>query len=822
MHKWLLTASMAALTLSLGWLGCGDGAANPGSANNAQGGSGGGPVTGRGVGEPCWEETNCRPGLTCSEGSCQPGHDLAEGEECVISAECLDGLYCASGLCSPAGAGQQGDSCAGDSDCGSGFRCVLTGLGGECQPEGDVDVGGVCDSTQDCFGGLACLEGVCAVPPPGSPPFGIPWSGVDCPQDDGPVRALFRVPRGTPDDGDFFSLPYPNDVRFEAGQLDLSGFPTPGDGLLGYDLVQRYVDAVESERDGWGMYQAVLFRFSGTIDFNTLDTRVKLVDLTSGSGMSYSWSYFSGRSTYICQSRLAVTRATGQVFEPGHQYAAYLLTGVKDTGGQSVMRPDDLAALLDDTAPADADVAAHWAKYQPLRQHLADSAIDAFNVLNATVFTIGNPRALVEQLQPLIDGLGPAQTSDWTLCDSGVTSPCPDASGDRACPAADPAFHELHALVQLPVFQQGAAPYLDPSDGGDLKSAGGAPTVDHLEPVCLSLTVPTTAMPAGGWPTLVFAHGTGGSFRSHVLSGLAAELAQGIDDGQGTTVAAATLGIDQVMHGPRRGGSTKSPNDLFFNFANPKAALGNPQQAAADQMALLRLVPSLSFDAASSPTGESFNLASSVAFWGHSQGAMAGTIAAAYGDWAGVVLSGASASLKDALVSKTSPLNIAALVPFVLGDADSEGKLVHGNRHPATNLMQHFIDGGDPVAYARLVSHRPPIGVASRHLFQPYGLDDTYTPSAVQKTHLLGAYLGLAEHDGSVITAEDLGLTLLPVPVSGNLTVDAKVVTAVGREYAPAAGSDGHFVVFDVPSARADALRFVAGALGGVVPQVGP
>jgi len=42
------------------------------------------------------------------------------------------------------------------------------------------------------------------------------------------------------------------------------------------------------------------------------------------------------------------------------------------------------------------------------------------------------------------------------------------------------------------------------------------------------------------------------------------------------------LGIDQVAHGPRRGSSTASPDDLFFNFTNPAAARGNALQGAAD------------------------------------------------------------------------------------------------------------------------------------------------------------------------------------------------------------------------------------------------
>jgi hypothetical protein len=52
--------------------------------------------------------------------------------------------------------------------------------------------------------------------------------------------------------------------------------------------------------------------------------------------------------------------------------------------------------------------------------------------------------------------------------------------------------------------------------------------------------------------------------------------------------------------------------------------------------------------------------------------------------------------------------------------------------------------------------------------------------------------------------------------------VNGKVVTAFVRQYAPSSSNDGHFVVFDVPSATADAQRFLAGALSGIAPHAGP
>jgi hypothetical protein len=57
--------------------------------------------------------------------------------------------------------------------------------------------------------------------------------------------------------------------------------------------------------------------------------------------------------------------------------------------------------------------------------------------------------------------------------------------------------------------------------------------------------------------------------------------------------------------------------------------------------------------------------------------------------------------------------------------------------------------------------------------------------------------------------------------MSGNRVINNFTLTLAIREYAPPAGSDGHFVVFDLPSANADAVRFLAGAANGDVPVVG-
>src|SRR5882672_6580341 len=253
----------------------------------------------------------------------------------------------------------------------------------------------------------------------------------------------------------------------------------------------------------------------------------------------------------------------------------------------------------------------------------------------------------------------------------------------------------------------------------------------------MSLTVPKGApMPAGGWPVLVYAHGTGGSFRSAVTEGVARREAA-IDDGSGGTYRVAVLGIDQVEHGTRRGASQDSPDNLFYNFANPQAARGNPLQGAADQMALVRFASALDLPAAQSPTGAEIK-AGPIAFWGHSQGATAGGIAMPYTTGVlGAVLSGEGASVIDALLGKKSPVDIADALPVALEDDPAKV----GPYHPVLALLQNDLDGVDPLNHARSLVVSPVSVAALKHVFQPYGQGDTYAPPATQQAFAVAAHV---------------------------------------------------------------------------------
>ena len=113
----------------------------------------------------------------------------------------------------------------------------------------------------------------------------------------------------------------------------------------------------------------------------------------------------------------------------------------------------------------------------------------------------------------------------------------------------------------------------------------------------------------------------------------------------------------------------ESPDNLFFNFQNPAAARGNPIQGAADQLSLARFAAALDFGAAESGGADIQIDPDNIFFFGHSQGSTEGSLALPYSDiYKAAVLSGNGASLMDALLTKTSPVDIKSVLPLALSD----------------------------------------------------------------------------------------------------------------------------------------------------------
>jgi hypothetical protein len=397
-------------------------------------------------------------------------------------------------------------------------------------------IGGPCKTLLDCQAGLACGPmGTCQA---GVPGFGLPapWPGAVCndalPADAGAsstVRAYFELPAadGTPP-YDFFRLPFPNDIRRDptTGKINLTGFPHPGTALLGFDIVERYATQSQIDLDGFGTNQTIYFRFSGAVNLDTLTVgttgSVQMYDLTAGAPTeSVGFSASTAGNHYICDNNVKV--GTGPMI-PGHTYAVTLSTAIRDTSGKPVVRDADFAPMLATTAPggASATAAAAYAAFAPLRTFLGTQGIDPATILDATVFTTQHATAEMPKLRAAVLAAPPATATGFVRCDTGVVSPCDDGltgpAHVRGCVGpASTLFDELQGQITLPVMQQGTRPYTTLGQGAIQLDASGNPIVQGTEPVCVSITVPHgVTPPAGGWPVILYAHGTGGEYRSGI------------------------------------------------------------------------------------------------------------------------------------------------------------------------------------------------------------------------------------------------------------------------------------------------------------------
>jgi len=767
---------------------------------------GGGDDTG--AGDPCTRNTDCPTGLVCAGGFCAGAGTVGADGPCSANRDCATGLYCSPvGTCQDAGDGAVGAACATGADCARELACESYGTSGTCQPGGDVELGAPCTATADCLVGLACGDdAVCERPIDAFPPF----TGVACDPDESPFRAFWQLPRASRRLADFFRLPFPNDARVrEDGTLDLSDFPRPGKTLLGVDLVALYADALSADFDGFSTIGAVTFRFSTEFDFDTVGANganVRYVDITDparpefGSERGRTFFYDPGHGKFACQHTLQIANYADEPLRPGHTYAVFLTSSIRSTTGAAPVQEPDLAAVLGDAAPTEPELARAWTQYERFRTYLTRQSRPASDIAAVAVFTAQDAPRHAARLAAAVSAAPLPTLKDLTLCNGSAPSPCA-SDGSRACGDSAGSFWEIHGRYAVPNFQMGTLPYETPADGGAIAvDAQGAPVAQGTLDVCFALTIPKSAMPAGGWPLVVHAHGTGGSFKAAVGSGIAEALAT-------ATPAMATFTFDGVGHGARGGSSTRDPDSLVFNVINPRAARDNHLQGAVDVIQALRVAQVAPFDVAGAGTID-FD-ATRVTYFGHSQGANVGIPALAESDLAkAAILSGAGSVLIQGILTKTSPVNAKAGLQLLVGEPLGAG-------HPVMTLWQTFFDRVDPINYDRLLVREPPTGVASKHVLMTWSATDTFSPKAT-----LGFTVRAMGLQAASPVLEDLGVAEDARPVTNDVTAgDGPRRTAAVFQYA-ADGYDGHFVSTRNTTAVADWIAFVTSLAQSGTPNV--
>lgn len=822
--------------ISIGVVGCDDWFGGNGNGNGGDLG---------GVGDACSDAEDCRETLTCDEDSetCQPRGTVAEDGYCELSGDCLEDLYCSYGRsCQPVGTSDVGGPCNTTADCAAGLLCSLEGLGGRCGPAGEGDLDDPCESTTDCMAGLTCVAdpsgaGSCSSPPRSSepePPPTLPyWLGETCEEDDEETAvAYFSVPRNDGSDRDFYRLPYPNDIRRTTTGLDLSGHPSPETAVSDH-IIEQYLRASEEDLDGFARNPVVYFRFSTPQNYDTIHDAITFVNITPdspdyGETRGFGWYATHGSgSKYICQNWIAVNSPLGFPLRSGETYAVLLDTALVPDAGGDYMRSPDFEAMLGDSAPSNSALSDAYEAYEPLRAYFEDHEIDPDTVLNAAVFTTQRSEAVASRLREVVRNREAANTTDLTLCEEGVTSPCDDGEV-RVCGTSDGSFFEIHGRLRLPIFQEGTAPYETPEEGGAIElDSGGRPEIARHEEVCFAMTIPRDVeMPEEGFPILIYGHGTGGSFRNAVLFDIAEEMASTEMDGEPLPIA--TVSIDFPQHGERRGGSNRGADVLFFNFLNPRAARDNVMQGAADLLSLVHWAESFDLDGGDSPTGEAIAFDETrIALLGHSQGATHAALMIPFEpNLVAVVLSGEGGNLTHSLLNKTEPYDIAGLLPFALLDPNRDLELAGGASHPALSIFQTYFERVDPVNFGGLLrAGSQGEDTPLRHVFMTYGLDDSYSPEPTQRGYAVSAAFTMVE---PVLTRDDdgdlytFGLRTSTAPMSGNIAVEELTYTHGIRQYESDGEYDGHHVSRFNDQARDDVTRFIREALAGSVPSIGP
>lgn len=606
--------------------------------------------------------------------------------------------------------------------------------------------------------------------------------------DDAAVSSLFEVPNaGEELESGFYSLPYPNDVRIqEDGLIDLAGIPRAN------ALLEDYIDTVALKQRGFGQSSALYLRFDGGIDTTSLpgdpeaaqadDASIYLVNVdpdspTFGSKLPLEFRFQVEAGENIGDHWLGCLPFPGFVMAEETTYALVVTRRLLGTDAQPVQASADFDEVISASAPGDARLARAHQIYLPLGSYLDQEGGDErSDVINAAVFTTQNATGLMGRFRDVI------------YRDLGV----PTAREVRLI-SEPPDFVVYLGRYDSPNFQSGEHPYKTLASGGgfEIDTDSGDPVVQGTSDLRFAMSVPTgMAMPAQGWPVVLYAHGSGGDYRSFERNGTAVRLAQ-----QGI----AAVSIDQVMHGDRL--TNGDSQTLFFNFLNPLASRANVMQAALEDFQLARLVENFDFiDVDNGNRTIRFD-GDKMSFFGHSQGSVTGVpYVAMEPKMKGAVFSGAGGLLYLAMLSKRLPFDVTAVLELIIRDNPLD------RFNPALALLQAFFEPADAIVYGRLLVQEPPTGNVAKNIFHTQGLIDRYTP--MPTIEALATSIGLdlvAPQVQSVAGLELLGTAVLTPPVTAN----SGTVTSVLAQYKEAQDSDGHFVAFDIPAARLQSILFL-------------
>lgn len=607
-----------------------------------------------------------------------------------------------------------------------------------------------------------------------------------------PGAAAVRFDAPSELEGSFWAHPWPSNARLgEDGRLRLRAFPNP----TGSSTLEQYLEAIGRETRGFGKSSAAYFSFTGPLDPSSLPAS-PAQSIEPGSSLAWididpnspergrrfpiESRFFAAPATYQDPNHLAILPPYGLVLRDHTTYAVIATEALRAADGSPVGAPDDLLNALDpeciDGAPA---VLATL--LAPLREFLAGAPEERSAIRAATVFTT---RDVVGEMR--------------RIAGAARREPVPEVR-DLAIAGDRTDLYVLTGAIDMPSFQRGTVPFLDPTEGGEIAwRPDGEPERTHFETTRVSFTLPTgRPMPASGWPVVLYAHGTGGDFMSALNEAIAPTLgAQGI----------AVVSYDQTLHGPRDPTHT-DPSLTFFNLFNIVAGRDNVRQGAVDSVMMTRLIQSIALPAELLGGAAARFDPDRIAFVGHSQGGLTGApFIAVEPAIKAAVFSGTSGVLSITLQERVDPVDMAALLRSLLSLPESE---VLDDMHPILNLLQTFIDPADPISYASSYLSDPP-EAAPKDLLFVEGFHDQMSPARGHEALATAARIPVVSPVHRIPAAAPLiDLGTATAPIRENAPTPAGAVTAGLIQYP----EGDHWPIFDIEDAQRRYVAFITSAL---------
>jgi hypothetical protein len=672
-------------------------------------------------------------------------------------------------------------------------------------------------------------------------------------EDAGLPQSIFVVPAdaGALSGKAFFDHPWPSDYRVDSnGYILLTGLYNP----FGVAIIDQYVQSVTGQIKGFSTAAYGYFRFATDLDPTTLpatpqDTlsatsTVQLINVDPASPQhdqrhlaQVYWRQAVG--DYWLPDTLVIGPALGYPLLPGTKYAIVVTNGVKSTAGVPIGPSPDLSAVLGLTPTNATNKPVHDLFAAALADVVA-LGIPANTIAHFSAFTTNDPTAETFAIADNLAASFPAPqiltAGDAGVDDGGAGTTLQQNPGD-----VETGVYDVYSgwYGPAPNYQQGVAPY-QTSGGNFVFDSSGHAVLQNTFPMRFTLVVPNATacpMPANGYPILMYAHGTGGDYRSIIEEG------NGVGDAMARQCI-ASIGTDDIFHGARPGGPLPTdPNPeqteelAFFNFQNPDAFRTNTRQSAIDVVQEARLFTETHFTVPAniSVTGSTITFdATKLMFMGHSQGSLNGPLyLAADSSARGAILSGASSGVAITLLDKTSPTPaVSQLWLLALGLTHPSDVAELNLFHPMMSFAQTCMDPIDPLVYMQYLVQRPRSGHAPKSIYQtegvgPDGGGDTYAPPHGIEVGSVAIGLPLENPVVHPVAEEAYGgigtVTVGDGGLSGNLA-DGGASGVLGQ-FVPPAGDDGHFVFFDVPQCRLQAAQFAANLAAnanGRVPPLSP